>query len=182
MDDNDTHSGHNYNVPSSFAVQTSSASNRRQHHQPQHSTRSGQRQPCQPQGTDNSKNGARNRTANAVAQTSAQDELTVNFSVLMVHDETCLFLIAAQRQTSGLTACADPFTQVCNAAEQEAGRKDGTTMTPAHRGGPPQARQAAAESNPLQFPPAANSGLPKKVCGISMPLSPSRRSPSTATP
>ena len=35
----------------------------------------------------------------------------------MVDDEMCLFLNAAQRQTSGLTACADPFTQVCNAAE-----------------------------------------------------------------
>ena len=28
------------------------------------------------------------------------------------------FFKAAQRQTSGLTACADPFTQVCNAAER----------------------------------------------------------------
>ena len=37
--------------------------------------------------------------------------------VLMVDDEMCFFLNAAQRQTSGLTACADPFTQVCNAAE-----------------------------------------------------------------
>ena len=30
------------------------------------------------QGTDNSKNGARNRAANAIAQTSAQDEIAVN--------------------------------------------------------------------------------------------------------
>ena len=37
--------------------------------------------------------------------------------VLMVDDKMCLFLNAAQRQTSGLTACADPVTQVCNAAE-----------------------------------------------------------------
>ena len=35
------------------------------------------------------------------------------FLVLTVCDEMTLFLNAAQRQTSGLTACADPFTQVC---------------------------------------------------------------------
>ena len=40
-------------------------------------------------------------------------------SVLMVHDEMCFFLNAAQPQTSGLTACADPFTQVCKAAEHQ---------------------------------------------------------------
>ena len=46
--------------------------------QPQHSARSGQKQPCQPQGTDNSKNGSRHREANAVAQTSPHDELIVD--------------------------------------------------------------------------------------------------------
>ena len=62
------------------ALQTCCAPTRRQLHQPQHSTRSGQQQPCQPQGTDNSKNGAYKRAGNATAQTSAQDELTVDFS------------------------------------------------------------------------------------------------------
>ena len=33
--------------------------------------------------------------------------------VLTVDDEMTFFFTAAQRQTSGLTACADPFTQVC---------------------------------------------------------------------
>ena len=40
--------------------------------------RSGQQQPCQPLGTDNSKNVGGNRAANATAQTSAQDELAVD--------------------------------------------------------------------------------------------------------
>ena len=68
-----------HNVPSSSAVKTCSAPTRRQLHQPQRSTRSEQQQLCQPQGTNNSKNGARNRAANAIAQTSAQDELAVDF-------------------------------------------------------------------------------------------------------
>ena len=61
VDDNHTHSGHNYNVPSSPAVLTCCAPTRRQLRQPPHSTRSGQQQLCQPQGTDNSRNGARKR-------------------------------------------------------------------------------------------------------------------------
>ena len=38
--------------------------------------------------------------------------------VLTVVDEMCFFSISAQRQTSGLTACAEyPFARVCHAAE-----------------------------------------------------------------
>ena len=93
--------------------------------------------------------------------------------VLTVCDEMTLFLNAAQRQTSGLTACADPFTQVCKCScapaggrqkprHREAGRrKDGTTMTPAHRGRAASGQSSCSFSNSLQFPPAAHSGLPK---------------------
>ena len=104
----------------------------------------------------------------------------------------CLFLNAAQRQTSGLTACADPSTQVCNAAEhrpavaknRDIARQAGTTMTPAHRvrAASGQAScsliQSAAVSTccPLLFTERGH------LCGIPMPLSPSRRSPRTATP
>ena len=66
--------------PPVSAVQTCCALTRRQLHQPQHSTRWGQQQPCQPQGTDSSKNGARNRAANATAHTGVQDELAVDFT------------------------------------------------------------------------------------------------------
>ena len=79
VDDTDTHSDHNCNVPSSSAVQTCCAPTCRQLHQPQHATRSEQQQPCQPQRTDNSKNGARNRATNAVAPTRAEDDLTIDF-------------------------------------------------------------------------------------------------------
>ena len=38
--------------------------------------------------------------------------------VLTVVDEMCFFSISAQRQTSGLTACAEyPFARVCHAAQ-----------------------------------------------------------------
>ena len=77
MDDNNTYCDHIIYERSCSVVQTCWAPTRRQLHQPQHSTRSGQQQPCQPQGTDISKNGVRNRAANAIAQTSAQDELIV---------------------------------------------------------------------------------------------------------
>ena len=116
--------------------------------------------------------------------------------VLMVDDEMCLFLNAAQRQTSGLTACADPFTQVCNAAERT-GRRSPRTAT--SRGRPPQRRNDHDPRTPrkgrlrpgkLQLHPIRCSFhlLPTLVyrkahlCGIPMPLSPSRRLPSTATP
>ena len=77
--DHGTHSGHNRNVRSNPAEQTCCAPTRRQQHQQQHSTRSGQQQPGQPQGTDKSMNGARDHAANAVAQTSVQEELAVDF-------------------------------------------------------------------------------------------------------
>ena len=109
--------------------------------------------------------------------------------VLMVDDEMCFFLTAAQRQTSGLTACADPFTEVCNARQEprhrEAGRRkrrnDHDPRTP---------RKGRLRPGKLQLNPIRCSFhlLPILVyrkghlCGISMPLSPSRRLPSTATP
>ena len=81
------------------------------------------------------------------------------------------FLDAAQRQTSGLTACADPFTQLCDAAEY----RPAVAKTATSRGRPPQRRNdhdprtprkgrlrpGKLQLNPLQFPPAAHSGLPK---------------------
>ena len=53
--------------------------------------------------------------------------------VLKVTDKMCFLLHAAQRQTSGLTDCADPFSWVCNA-----GRRSPSTTKP--RGRPPQQR------------------------------------------
>ena len=44
---------------------------------------------------------------------------------------------------------------------QEGRRKDGTTMTPAHRGRTASGQSSCSFSNSLQFPPAAHSGLPK---------------------
>ena len=79
VDDYGTYSGHNCHGHSSPAVQTCCAPACRQLKQPQHSPRSGQQQPCQPQGTHNSKNGSPNRAANAIAKTSTQDELNVDF-------------------------------------------------------------------------------------------------------
>ena len=67
---NDTHSVHNHHVPFSSASQTCCAPTRRL---------LGQQKPCHPQGTDNSRKDARNRAANAIAQTSAQYELAVDF-------------------------------------------------------------------------------------------------------
>ena len=67
---------------------------------------------------------------------------------------------------------------------REAGRrKDRTTMTPAHRKGPPQAGQAAAFPTRCCFHLLPTLVYRKgHLCGIPMPLSPSRRSPSTVTP
>ena len=59
--------------------------------------------------------------------------------VLTVVDEMCFFSISAQRQTSGLTACAEyPFARVCHAAEfRRKGRRSPSSDT---------ARQAAANT------------------------------------
>ena len=107
------------------------------------------------------------------------------------------FSTAAQRQTSGLTVCAESLLHRCaNAAEhrpavakyprhREAGRrKDGTTMTPRTP------RKGRLRPVKLQLNPTHCSFhlLPILVyrkghlCGIPMPLSPNRRLPSTATP
>ena len=101
--------------------------------------------------------------------------------VLTVVDEMCFFSISAQRQTSGLTTCAEyPFARMCHAAEfRRKGRRSPSTATPRGRPpqtwnehdpphtteGPPQARQAAAYPIRCSFPPAANSGSPKgRLC------------------
>ena len=86
------------------------------------------------------------------AQMKAKQQKDIE--VLTVVDEMCFFSISAQRQTSGLTACAEhPFARVCHAAKfRRRGRRSPSTATP--RGndhdpphaaeGPPQTRQAAA--------------------------------------
>ena len=62
-----------------------------------------------------------------------------NSLVLTVVDEMCFFSISAQRQTSGLTACAEyPFARVCHAAKfRRKGRRSPSSDT---------ARQAAAST------------------------------------
>ena len=67
---------------SSSAVQTCCAPTTRQLHQPQHSTRSGQQQLCQPQGTNKSKNGARNRARRTCLQFVAKKKVKKTLRVL----------------------------------------------------------------------------------------------------
>ena len=97
-------------------------------------------------------------------QEAAREYLLAKFIVLTVVDETRFFLISEQRQTSGLTACAEyPFARVCHAAEfpkvskrpavakqryrEAARRRHGTT--PAHGG------RAASGQGKLQISTAA---------------------------
>ena len=49
------------------------------------------------------------------------------------------------------------------------GRKHGTTMAPAHHGRAALGQASGSLSNPLQFPPAANSGLPKRRRAVATP-------------
>ena len=75
--------------------------------------------------------------------------------VLTVVDEMCFFSISAQRQTSGLTACAEyPFARVCHAAKfRRRGRRSPSTATP--RGRPPQARNDHDPTHTAEGPPQA---------------------------
>ena len=83
--------------------------------------------------------------------------------VLTVVDEMCFFSISAQRQTSGLTACAEyPFARVCHAAEfRRKGRRSPSTATP--RGRPPQTRNH-------HDPPHTTEGLPQAKQAAAYPI------------
>ena len=75
--------------------------------------------------------------------------------VLTVVDEMCFFSISAQRQTSGLTACAEyPFARVSHAAEfRRKGRRSPSTAAP--RGRPPQTRNDHDPPHTTEGPPQA---------------------------
>ena len=79
-------------------------------------------------------------------------------------DEMCFFSISAQRQTSGLMACAEyPFARVCNAAEfRRKGRRSPSTATP--RGRPPQTRNDDDPPHTTEGPPQARQAA---ACPIS---------------
>ena len=66
-----------------------------------------------------------------------------------------LFSISAQRQTSGLTACAEyPFARVCLAAKfRQKGRRTPSSATP--RGRPPQTRNDHDPPHTAERPPQA---------------------------
>ena len=83
--------------------------------------------------------------------------------VLTVVDEMCFFTISAQRQTSGLTACAEyPFARVCHAAAfRRKGRRSPSTATP--RGRPPQTRND-------HDPPHTTEGLPQARQAAAHPI------------
>ena len=76
-------------------------------------------------------------------------------SVLTEVDEMCFFSISAQRQTSGMTGCAEyPFARVCHAAQfRRKGRRSPSTATP--RGQPLQARNDHDPPHTAEGPPHA---------------------------